>query len=93
MIPGTSCLATIVLSLRDKSHSPIEALLTPCHWVFFGEKPDSRVGFRAHVLLRSIIRLVFVLVKISDALANSLAIVSVVIVKLSDECQEAVELI
>jgi hypothetical protein len=25
MIPGTSCLATIVLSLRDKSHSPIEA--------------------------------------------------------------------
>src|SRR5580693_2344836 len=23
MIPGTSCLATIVLSLRDKSHSPI----------------------------------------------------------------------
>jgi hypothetical protein len=25
MIPGTSCLANIVLSLRDKSHSPIEA--------------------------------------------------------------------
>ena len=25
-IPGTSCVATIVLSLRDKSHSPIEAL-------------------------------------------------------------------
>jgi hypothetical protein len=25
MIPGTSCLATIVLSLRDKNHSPIEA--------------------------------------------------------------------
>jgi hypothetical protein len=25
MIPGTSCLATIVLSLRDKSHSPVEA--------------------------------------------------------------------
>ena len=25
MIPGTSCLATIVLSLRDQSHSPIEA--------------------------------------------------------------------
>jgi hypothetical protein len=25
--PGTSCLATISLSLRDKSHSPIEA---PC---------------------------------------------------------------
>src|ERR1700722_5994434 len=24
MIPGTSCLATIVLSLRDKSYSPIE---------------------------------------------------------------------
>ena len=24
MIPGTSCQATIVLSLRDKSHSPIE---------------------------------------------------------------------
>ena len=24
MIPGTSCLATISLSLRDKSHSPIE---------------------------------------------------------------------
>jgi hypothetical protein len=23
--PGTSCLATISLSLRDKSHSPIEA--------------------------------------------------------------------
>ena len=26
MIPGTSCQATIVLSLRDKSHSPIERL-------------------------------------------------------------------
>jgi hypothetical protein len=26
MIPGTSCLATIVLSLRDENHSPIEAL-------------------------------------------------------------------
>ena len=25
MIPGTSCLATIVLSLRDKNHAPIEA--------------------------------------------------------------------
>ena len=25
MTPGTSCLATIVRSLRDKSHSPIEA--------------------------------------------------------------------
>jgi hypothetical protein len=25
MIPGTSCLATIALSLRDKNHSPIEA--------------------------------------------------------------------
>ena len=25
MIPGTSCLATIVLSLRDKNHSPIGA--------------------------------------------------------------------
>ena len=24
--PGTSCLATISLSLRDKSHSPIEGL-------------------------------------------------------------------
>jgi hypothetical protein len=24
MIPGTSCQATMVLSLRDKSHSPIE---------------------------------------------------------------------
>jgi hypothetical protein len=24
-IPGTSCLATIVLSLRDENHSPIEA--------------------------------------------------------------------
>jgi hypothetical protein len=24
MIPGTSCLATIVLSLRDKSHPPVE---------------------------------------------------------------------
>jgi hypothetical protein len=24
-VPGTSCLATISLSLRDKSHSPIEA--------------------------------------------------------------------
>jgi hypothetical protein len=27
MIPGTSCLATIVLSLRDKIHSTAEALL------------------------------------------------------------------
>ena len=27
MIPGTSCLASIVLSLRDKSHSPIEVPL------------------------------------------------------------------
>ena len=26
IIPGTSCLATIVLSLRDKNHSPTEAL-------------------------------------------------------------------
>ena len=25
MIPGTLCLATIVLSLRDENHSPIEA--------------------------------------------------------------------
>jgi hypothetical protein len=25
MIPGTSCLATIVLSLRDKNYSPFEA--------------------------------------------------------------------
>jgi hypothetical protein len=25
MIPGTSCLAMIVLSLRDKNHAPIEA--------------------------------------------------------------------
>ena len=25
MIPGTSCLATIVLSLRDKNHAAIEA--------------------------------------------------------------------
>jgi hypothetical protein len=25
IIPGTSCLATIVLSLRDKNHSPLEA--------------------------------------------------------------------
>src|SRR6202043_3168447 len=25
MIPGTSCLATIVLSLRDKNHSPIRS--------------------------------------------------------------------
>jgi hypothetical protein len=24
-LPGTSCLATIVLSLRDKSNSPVEA--------------------------------------------------------------------
>ena len=28
MIPGTSCLATISLSLRDKSHSPFEATHT-----------------------------------------------------------------
>ena len=27
MIPGTSCLATIVLSLLDKIHSTVEALL------------------------------------------------------------------
>jgi hypothetical protein len=27
IIPGTSCLATIVLSLRDKRHSTAEALL------------------------------------------------------------------
>ena len=27
IIPGTSCLATIVLSLRDKIHSTAEALL------------------------------------------------------------------
>jgi hypothetical protein len=27
MIPGASCLATIVLSLRDKTHSTAEALL------------------------------------------------------------------
>ncbi len=27
IIPGTSCLATIVLSLRDRIHSSAEALL------------------------------------------------------------------
>jgi hypothetical protein len=27
IIPGTSCLATVVLSLRDKRHSTAEALL------------------------------------------------------------------
>jgi hypothetical protein len=27
IIPGTKCLATIVLSLRDKKHSTVEALL------------------------------------------------------------------
>jgi hypothetical protein len=35
MIPGTSCLATIVLSLRDKNHPPIEAWAESCS-PFFG---------------------------------------------------------
>jgi hypothetical protein len=30
-LPGASCLATIVQSLRDKNHSPIEA---PSHYLF-----------------------------------------------------------
>jgi hypothetical protein len=37
MIPGTSCLATIVLSLRDKIHSTAEALLKL-----------ALIGFRAY---------------------------------------------
>jgi hypothetical protein len=32
IIPGTSCLATIVLSLRDKIHSTAEVLLKLALW-------------------------------------------------------------
>src|SRR5258705_13911729 len=40
MIPDTSCLATIVLSLRDKSHSPIEA---PHNYLSaYGAKPWAK---------------------------------------------------
>jgi hypothetical protein len=38
IIPGTSCLATIVLSLRDKIHSTAEALL---NWRYGVETPGS----------------------------------------------------
>jgi hypothetical protein len=37
MIPGTSCLATIVLSLRDKIHSTAGALL-------MGFNPGNRIS-------------------------------------------------
>jgi hypothetical protein len=39
MIPGTSCLATIVLSLRDKRHAPIEA---PHNNLSGGSNPGNR---------------------------------------------------
>jgi hypothetical protein len=39
IIPGTSCLATIVLSLRDKRHSTAEALLK---LAFYGLKPSAK---------------------------------------------------
>jgi hypothetical protein len=39
MIPGTSCLATIVLSLRDKNHVPIEA---PRYPTLMGSNPGNR---------------------------------------------------
>jgi hypothetical protein len=32
MIPGTSCLATIVLSLRDKNHPAIETPVETLDW-------------------------------------------------------------
>jgi hypothetical protein len=44
MIPGTSCLATIVLSLRDKSHSPIEA--PHSYLSAYGVNPGLNPGLR-----------------------------------------------
>jgi hypothetical protein len=47
MIPGTSCLATIVLSLRDKNHSPVEA---PRIILAFVGKPWAFLALRAKLL-------------------------------------------
>jgi hypothetical protein len=43
VIPGTSCLATIVLSLRDKNYSPIEA--PRIILALMGFRPGFRPGF------------------------------------------------
>src|SRR5580700_7627083 len=40
--PGTSCLATISLSLRDKSHSPIEA--PHIYLSAYGVNPEQPFG-------------------------------------------------
>ena len=42
LYPGTSCLATIVLSLRDKNHSPIEE--TRIKSALMVETPGLRAG-------------------------------------------------
>ena len=48
MIPGTSCLATIVLSLRDQSHSPIEA---PHNYLSaYGVNPGLLNGTKLRIL-------------------------------------------
>ena len=49
--PGTSCLATISLSLRDKSHPPIEAphnylsSYAPDHWLLTTAHRQLRTGY------------------------------------------------
>src|ERR1700722_10952133 len=48
MIPGTSCLATIVLSLRDQSHSPIEV---PHNYLSaYGVNPGLLNGAKLRIL-------------------------------------------
>ena len=50
MISGTSCLATIVLSLRDKSHSPIEAPhnYLSAYGVYPGKRSFIASGLKGH---------------------------------------------
>jgi hypothetical protein len=43
--PGTSCLATIRLSLRDKSHSPIEGPRNKLALVGFSQGRKSALRF------------------------------------------------
>jgi len=65
--PGTSCLATISLSLRDKSHSPIEA---PHNYLSaYGVTPRGLHCLASY--LRSSSSSSFVLVRISGGTSES----------------------
>jgi hypothetical protein len=44
IIPGTSCLATIVLSLRDKIHSTAEGLLKLALCFSAKERPEHSLS-------------------------------------------------